>query len=149
MPSQKLVRCEIGRAGNSGGSVRFIPLDIFGMWKYLMLHKHQFEVRAAVPSLWVELEEAGGMDLEEGRIERVTEVRLYVFNDRDSMLSEVCRYVPTDEIDEVRPVLLKHYDSSSKEGGQERRWRERQGIWFRPRREEELPADSGAPTPSA
>jgi hypothetical protein len=140
MPSQKLVRCEIGRAGNSGVSVRFIPLEIFGMWKYLMLHKHQFEIRGEVPSLWVELDQAGGPDLEEGRVERVTEVRLYVFNDRDSMLSEVRRYVPTDEIDEVRPVLLKHYSSGPEERGQESRWREREGVWFRPGGEEEIPA---------
>lgn len=149
MSSQKLVRCEIGRAGDSGASVRFIPLDVFGMWKYLMLHKHQFEVRWAVPSLWVELDEAGGLDLEEDRVERVTQVRLYVFNDRDSMLSEVCRYVPTDEIDQVRPVLLKHYGSGDAAGGGERRWRERQGIWFRPRREEDLPADARTLSPSA
>jgi hypothetical protein len=149
MPSQKLVRCEIGRAGNSGGSVRYIPLDIFGMWKYLMLHKHQFEVRGAVPSLWVELDETGGPAVDEGKVERVTEVRLYVFSDRESMLREVRRYVPTGEIDGVRPVLLKHYSSGPEGGGQERRWRERQGIWFRPLREEEIPASPGTLTPSA
>jgi hypothetical protein len=149
MPSQKLVRCEIGRAGSSEASVRYIPLDIYGMWKYLMLHKHQFDVKAAVPSLWVELEEAGGLALEESRVERVTEVRLYVFNDRESMLSEFFNDTATTEIYTVRPVLLKHYGSASAGGNQESRWRERQGVWFRPRHEEELPAGPDALTPPA
>ena len=45
MPSQKLVRCEIRpRATKQAGTPRFIPLEIFGLWEYLMATKHGFEI---------------------------------------------------------------------------------------------------------
>ena len=45
MASQKLIRCEVRPQGStSPGSPRFVPLEIFGLWEYLMTHKHDFDI---------------------------------------------------------------------------------------------------------
>ena len=143
MPSQKLVRCEVGRAGSQERNIRFIPQEIFGMWKYLMEHRHGFEVDSEISSLWIELKEAGNLAKDELRVERVTELRLFVVNERDSILSEVCRYIPTAEIDQVRPVLLRHYRQASESKETEQHCREHQGVWFRPQFSSESAAIAG------
>ena len=52
MASQKLVRCEIRRPDSAGGpTVRYVPLEIFGLWEFLMRTKHRFEVTRSVASL--------------------------------------------------------------------------------------------------
>ena len=55
MTSQKLVRCRIKRRDDpTVGSVRYVPLEIYGLWEFLMREKHQFEVTGNVASLWIE-----------------------------------------------------------------------------------------------
>jgi hypothetical protein len=48
MSSQKLVRCDVRRAGDPGDSrsPRYVPLEIFGLWEHLMATRHAFEVVA-------------------------------------------------------------------------------------------------------
>ena len=47
MASQKLVRCEIRRNGaERDEQVRYVPLEIYGLWEYLMTRRHGFEVGA-------------------------------------------------------------------------------------------------------
>jgi hypothetical protein len=57
--SQKLVRCEILHPRDSHTvSTRFVPLEIFGLWEFLMTRRHGFEVRDPRASLWLDAEEA-------------------------------------------------------------------------------------------
>ncbi len=129
MSTQKLVRCQVGRPGREPDGVRFIPLELFGMWKYLMEHRHHFEVRAAEPSLWIELDPVAPLETTRGSVERVTELRLFVVSQRDGILHEVLRYVPSEDLEEVRALLLRHFTPG---GGEPPPWKERAGIWFQP-----------------
>ena len=46
MASQRLVRCDVRPGGPTAEpQVRFVPLEIFGLWEYLMTSRHGFEVR--------------------------------------------------------------------------------------------------------
>jgi len=129
MPSQKLVRCDIGRPGESGaGSARYVPLEIFGLWEYLMTSKHGFAVTTPRASLWLDMEDAPEAAYGEAQYERVTEVTVFVYSDRDDMFTRVCRYFPTAECDTLRAIFLSHYPSGGKLASQVR---ERPGIWLR------------------
>jgi hypothetical protein len=129
MPSQKLVRCEIRRAGEAGaGSARYVPLEIFGLWEYLMSRKHGFEVDASRASLWLDMEDAPEAAYGEDQYERVTEVTVFVYSERDDMFTRVCRYFPTSECETLKPIFLAHYPSGGKLASQVR---ERPGIWIR------------------
>ena len=129
MPSQKLVRCEIRPKGGKGpGTPRFIPLEIFGLWEYLMDSKHGFEVYDARASLWLDMEDAPEQAYQENQFERVTEVTAFVYSGRDEMFTRACRYFNSDQCDRLKDIFLAHY----RDGGLKLQThvRERQGIWL-------------------
>jgi hypothetical protein len=132
MASQKLVRCEIRRPGETrGGTVRYVPLEIYGLWEYLMRNRHQFEVTSSVASLWIDVDENPEVAYGENQYERVTEVTLLRYSERDGMFARVNRYFPTQEYPELKKLLLKHYESVSEPGAPGLQLKERQGIWIR------------------
>jgi hypothetical protein len=129
MPSQKLVRCEIRRRGSTEpGSPRFIPLEIFGLWEYLMSSRHDFEIVAPRASLWLDMEDSPDAAYNEDQFERVTEVTAFVYSGRDDMFTRVCRYFPSADFETLKRIFLAHYDG---EGSSVRpQVRERAGIWI-------------------
>ena len=131
MASQKLVRCEIKRAGSDEGTVRYVPLEIFGLWEFLMRHKHRFDVSASVASLWIDVDENPEVAYGENQYERVTEVTLLRYSDADGMFSKVNRYFPTGEYPALKSLLLKHYEGVHEPGAPSLQLKERQGVWIR------------------
>lgn len=129
MPSQKLVRCEIRRRGGAEpGSPRYVPLEIYGLWEYLMSTKHDFEVVAPRASLWLDMEDSPEAAYSENHYDRVTEVTAFVYSQRDDMFTRARRYFHTDEADSLKRIFLSHY------GGEDTRIQtqvhERTGIWI-------------------
>jgi hypothetical protein len=139
MPSQKLVRCEIRREGDGTLSTpRYVPLEIFGLWEFLMTRKHGFNVDDSRASLWLDLEDAPEAAYSQDQFERVTEVTVFVYSDRDDMFTRVRRYFPTGECESLKAIFLSHYPSSGK---LESQVRERPGIWIQ---REHSPAEDAA-----
>ena len=140
MASQKLVRCEIRRQGDENGtSVRYVPLEIYGLWEYLMTHRHGFDVAGPRASLWLDAEEAPESAYEEHQFDRVTEVSVFLYIGRDDMFTRVCRYFPSDECAVLKRIFLAHYPS---DGARiQPHVRERQGFWIHRKAEE----PAGAP----
>jgi hypothetical protein len=129
MASQKLVRCEIHRRGNDGpGTPRYVPLEIFGLWEYLMNHKHGFEVANSRASLWLDMEDSPEAAYSENQYDRVTEVSAFVYSGRDEMFTRACRYFKTDECERLKEIFLAHYRGGGEHG--HAHIRERQGIWL-------------------
>jgi hypothetical protein len=147
MSNQKLVRCAIGRPGSADESVRYVPLEILGLWEHVMRVNHGFECRGTSASVWVELDEATGTSSPKSTVERVTELSLYYFDVRLGMLSHVCRFVPEPDVGLVKSILLRHYGTMGTSRGQTPWMRERQGVWFRPR-EDAPPRHTTVPEPS-
>lgn len=131
MATQKLVRCEIRRPGSEEPSVRFVPLEIYGLWEHLMRTKHQFEVSSNISSLWIDVDENPDAAYGENKYERVTEVTLLRYSAKDGMFDRVNRYFPTEEYPQLKNLLLKHYESVREPGDPSLQLRERQGIWIR------------------
>ncbi len=129
MPSQKLIRCRVRRQGESTpGTSRYIPLEIFGLWDYMMMFKHGFEVLEPRASLWLDMEDSPETAYGENQYERVTEVTAFVYSGRDEMFTRCCRYFPTHDLPRLKPIFLSHYEE---EGSRlQTHVRERQGIWL-------------------
>jgi hypothetical protein len=128
MPSQKLVRCRIHRDGERGhGTPRYIPLEIFGLWEYLMKQRHGFVVHEVRASLWLDMEDAPEAAYGENQYDRVTEVTAFVYSARDDMFTRVCRYFPSGEVDELKPIFLAHYPHV---GHVRSQVRDKTGIWL-------------------
>ena len=129
MSSQKIVRCELRRRGETAeGQVRYVPLEIFGLWEHLMTSKHEFEVLNARASLWLDMEDSPEAAYSQSQFERVTEVTAFVYSDRDDMFTRARRYFPSDESEELRKIFLSHY--SQPESRIQTKVDERHGIWI-------------------
>jgi hypothetical protein len=130
MGSQKIMRCEIRRAGGVGPATeRFVPLEIFGLWEHLMSHRHGFEVLNARASLWLDMEDSPESAYGEAQFERVTEVTAFVYSERDGMFTRARRYFASDRCEELKRIFLSHYESP--DGRLQAHLRERPGIFLR------------------
>ena len=136
MSSQKLVRCELRRKGSSNSQVRYVPLEIFGLWEHLMATKHDFEVVRPKASLWLDMEDSPDAAYSQNQYERVTEVTAFVYSDRDEMFTRARRYFASSEADQLKHIFLSHYMSD--EGKIQTQVHERQGIWIH---REKVPAE--------
>jgi len=130
MPSERLVRCEVARPGSEGsGSTRYVPAEIFGLWTYLMEKKHSFEVRSQEASLWVDVEEKPEAAYSETQYDRVVEITLLFYSEKDEMFDRVRRYLPLEDYPRLKEILLSHYIKDTGAGGLRPQVRERKGIW--------------------
>ena len=129
MASLKLVRCDVMRgAGSTTLSTRYVPLEIFGLWEYLMSERHGFRVSEPRASLWLDMEDTPEAAYGASEYDRVTEVTVFVYSDRDDMFTRVCRYFPSGDLETLKPIFLAHYAAES--GRLRAQVRERQGIWI-------------------
>lgn len=129
MSSLKLVRCAVRPQGSKGApSPRFVPLEIYGLWEYLIRTKHGFEVIEPRASLWLDVEDAPEAAYQDREFERVTEVTAYVFSGRDDMFTRACRYFRSEECDRLKEIFLSHYRNG--ESKIQTQVRERPGIWL-------------------
>ncbi len=105
-----------------------MPLEIFGLWEYLMTHKHDFEVLNARASLWLDMEDSPDSAYGETQFERVTEVTAFVYSERDGMFTRARRYFASDRCEELKRIFLSHYESAG--GRLQPHLRERPGIFL-------------------
>jgi hypothetical protein len=118
MASQKLVRCEIKRPDNgSTRTVRYVPLEIYGLWEFLMRNRHQFEITDNVASLWIDVDENPEAAYGEGQYERVTEVTLLRYSEQDGMFGRVSRYFPTQDYPELKKTASQALRKRARAGG--------------------------------
>jgi hypothetical protein len=129
MSSQKIVRCQLRRPPEKGpGQVRYVPLEIFGLWEHLMTSKHGFEVLDPRASLWLDMEDSPEAAYSENHYDRVTQVTAFVYSQRDDMFTRARRYFRSDEADSLKHIFLAHY---SGEGNRiQTQVHERSGIWI-------------------
>jgi hypothetical protein len=129
LASQKLVRCQIRHSRDAGAvSTRYVPLEIFGLWEFLMTQRHGFEVDDPRASLWLDSEEAPESAYGEHQFDRVTEISVFLYSGRDDMFTRVCRYFPSSECGALKRIFLSHYPQEASRI--QPHVRERVGIWI-------------------
>jgi hypothetical protein len=90
--------------------LRYVPLDEFGLWKYLMEHKHSRQVMVEEISIWVAEESAPRWNSFEGpdNLEPVLRVRFQQVA-ADGTPVPVQRFFPAETYPEAQEALLRHY----------------------------------------
>lgn len=108
--SQKLMRCEVINRYNET-SVRFIELDAFKLWQYLMSNKHGMKVGEPTLCLWVDGEEyadnANVFD-RAGGVEAVNRIVVDLFDAEYGFSQTVTRYARAGETEQVVAILRSH-----------------------------------------
>lgn len=128
MASLKMVRCTVSRGG-SAASRRYVPLDVFDLWQHLMVRRHGFHVLERQASIWMGLEGAPDLSRSSSHLERVDEICLHVFSEKDRMFRRVCRYFQVSERDRLTRILLRHYAAHVYEDVRHPQVSERAGVW--------------------
>ena len=108
--SQKLMRCQVANRYQEG-SVRFVELDSFKLWEYLMTHKHADSIKNISLCLWVSEEEY--LDHETvyshtGEAEPVNRVIVDLYDEEYGFSNIITRFVRSSETDQVIDILKSH-----------------------------------------
>lgn len=107
---QKLIRC---RMVNPEGvsSIRYVTLDYFLLWEYMMQHRHGFRFEEYSLGMWIpeaEFEEKPELYSHSGEVERVNRFDIAIFDDNYHYTYTVTRFVRDSESDAFNEVVLSH-----------------------------------------
>jgi len=108
--SKKLIRCFVSKKGDEPG-VRFVELELFKLWKYMMQNRHGFEVEDLSLCLWIaedRFERNRKLYEASGRIEEVDRVQVLIFDQNHGFCHTTSRYVPTADTSKFQEILLSH-----------------------------------------
>jgi len=133
MAKEKIVRCKVSKNvnGTTYESVRYIPLDIFNLWKLLMTDKHGFKVESDCASLWFDIDGDPNVKYVDTNYERVIRLRLWVYSEEAGMFREITRYFPADEYGQIKSSFLAHYEDYFKSSRFPPRIEETHGVWLK------------------
>jgi hypothetical protein len=110
LPNKYLVKALISRPGQSA-SVRFVPLEIFDLWKSHMCHTHDYQITAVQTSMWVRASDELSEQFRYSGREAV--VGVFLKKKVGSVAMPVERYFSQDEVDRILPKFLSHYGIST------------------------------------
>jgi hypothetical protein len=133
MAKAKIVRCKVFKqnGGDSEESVRYVPLEVFELWRHLMTEKHLFEVREDCTSLWFDIDGDPHVSYAEANYDKVVRLSVWVYSDEDGMFRKITRYFPLDRYEEIKPRFLAHYDSNLTDRRFPGRIEETHGVWLK------------------
>lgn len=107
---QKLIRCRmVNREGKT--SIRYVTLEYFLLWEYMMQHRHGFTFEEYSLGMWIpedEFEQKADLYSHSGEVERVKRFNIAIYDDNYHYTYSVARYVRESEADAFREVVLSH-----------------------------------------
>ena len=108
--SQKLVRCEVVNRYHEA-SVRFVALDAFKLWEYLMSHKHGLRIGEPRLCLWIDDEayERGANVFDRaGEVEAVNKIIVDLFDAEYGFSQTITRFARAAETVQIIEILHSH-----------------------------------------
>ena len=134
MAKEKIVRCMVSReqADGTSKSVRYVPLEVFDLWKIVMTDRHGFSVDEDCISLWFDIDGDPNVTYADANYDKVVRLSLSLFSEEDGMFKTVTRYFPTDSYAEIKPRLLAHYTRYLNAVRFPPNINETYGVWLKP-----------------
>jgi len=136
MATEKIVKCYVRRMSDPEPpkTPRFVPLELFSLWKFLMEERHHLKVTDRVTSLWFEKGASSDTSYMDIHHERVVQLELFYFSDQDGMLHQEVRYFPADseeDYEKIKRIFLSHYTDIPDVQKGKPRVNENPGIWIK------------------
>lgn len=116
----RLVRCLVVNAAGQLG-FRYVELDHYKLWEYLVLREHRLTVRQAWLVLWcpeAEFQHHASTFEHAGDVERVDRIHIDIFDAHHHYTLGIDRYARQADIPYVRDILLKHMSADQSRNGQ-------------------------------
>ncbi len=126
-----LAKALLSRQGTPG-TLRFIPLEIFDLWKTHMQNAHDYQVRLVQVSLWVATEEPQEEEPRTAAGAREPVVRVSIYRKVSGVEVPVERYFAEEDLDRVLPKFLAHYGLTSADAMGASRVRIKKGVLLPP-----------------
>lgn len=108
--SQKLMRCQVANRYQEA-SVRYIELNAYKLWEYLMTHKHGLKIGEPTLCLWVDsdaYERNANVFDRAGEVEAVNRIVVDLFDVEYGFSQTVTRYARAGETERVVEILRSH-----------------------------------------
>lgn len=109
----KVVRCRVGKSDDElfEPDHRFVPVEEYHLWKYLMEAKHGLMIDEPQVMLWVSAEEYDSRRTLYDRFPRIPVTRVSFLNPCEGLetMCPVTRYFATEKTGELTRLLVKHY----------------------------------------
>jgi hypothetical protein len=133
MAKEKIVRCRVSKAeaGTRHESVRYIPLEIYGLWCTLMRERHSFDIDGDCASLWFDIDGDPHVEYDDADYEKVIRVALSIYSEQDGMFRKIVRYFPSGAYDEIKPRFLAHYAEYFEASRFAPKIEEKRGVWLK------------------
>ena len=106
-----MVRCFLSKEPEESGDIRFVPLEIFTLWRFLMERVHNLHVQSPVVSVWIPKEMQEDAAKTE-KVESVIEVS-FKYMERESVGRPVTRYFPEENFDRIFGYFRKHFSEEN------------------------------------
>lgn len=110
----RLMRCDVVNAANEE-SIRCVKLEQFRLWEYMIRTRHGIQVRRVRLGLWFgsqEYREHAETFSHGGVVEDVTRITLSLFESRHHYMLDIDRFVPAEDCETVKKILLSHLADS-------------------------------------
>ena len=120
MESIHMVRCFLSKMDEENGDVRYVPLEIFTLWRFLMERVHNLKVYKPEVSVWVP-QNGPDASVDRNAPEPVIEVR-FQYIERGGVGRPVTRYFPENNFDMIYGYFRRHFSEEKiMEGVQHRK----------------------------
>ena len=114
---QKLIRCRmVNREGET--SVRYVTLEYFLLWEYMMQTRHGFSFEEYSLCMWLsadEFEKNAELYSHSGEVEDVNRFDIEIFDDKYHYTYNVSRFVREQEVEEFNQIVLSHVPEDVRE----------------------------------
>ena len=124
MKKVEMIRCAVrspnraNDAFNEEKSLRFVPLEIFRLWRYLMEQVKKFEISEVATGYWVD---EPTFSKEKDRIEAIKPdpvFEVFFTYTRDAKVGRpVIRYFPKDRFQRIMDIFLRNFSEEYIRGG--------------------------------
>lgn len=108
--SHKLIRC-LGVNGEGHASTRYVEIECFRLWRYLMSERHGFEITDIALCLWLDagtFERQAEVFARAGEVSPVTRLEAIIYDDCHHFDLVVNRFVPSEDARRMRGVIESH-----------------------------------------
>ncbi|MBU0485346.1 MAG: hypothetical protein KKB30_12645 [Proteobacteria bacterium] len=108
--SQKLIKCNVCHLGKSP-TIRFVEIELFKAWAYIMFHRHGLSVSDMSQHLWVDMVEYESRKSIYDKLEQpeaVDHIELLITCGTSNTCHTVNRFTFHQDVDEIKSVLLSH-----------------------------------------
>lgn len=108
--SRKIIKCNVSRLGQSP-TAKYIEIEVFKPWAYIMFHRHGLTVSDMSLHLWVDIEEYESRKIIYDKLdqpEAVDRIQLLLSCETSNACHAVVRFSAHEEIETIKEIMLSH-----------------------------------------